>query len=133
MLLKAGIRRGELISLDASDVDLEGMSITLKHTAKRTNRVVYLDQETSDALRRWLAARKRRAGSEAGTILSELSNPGSRVVASGSWSCGRRPAWACTPRARHWRSVSGRIVAVTGLPPPPPRRHASGIHPGAAG
>lgn len=37
LLAKTGIRRGELISLDVSDVDLTENKIRLKPTAKRTN------------------------------------------------------------------------------------------------
>lgn len=71
VLLKTGIRRGELISLDAKDIDLENMTIRLKPTAKRTNRIVFFDQETAEALRRWLVARKRRAGSEHALFIGE--------------------------------------------------------------
>jgi integrase/recombinase XerD len=43
MLLKTGIRRSELISLDLSDVDMKGLSAALKPTGKRTNRTVFFD------------------------------------------------------------------------------------------
>lgn len=64
LLLKTGIRRGELVSLDLADVFLDQMQITLKPTAKRSNRIVFFDQEAKDALERWLRARARRAGDE---------------------------------------------------------------------
>jgi integrase/recombinase XerD len=70
-LLKTGIRRGELASLDVSDVSLEGLSITLKPTAKRSNRSVFFDEEAADALRRWLKARARRAGNDPALFLAE--------------------------------------------------------------
>lgn len=47
LLAKTGIRRHELVELDASDVDLIGMKIRLKPTAKRTNRTVFIDDECS--------------------------------------------------------------------------------------
>ena len=58
LLAKTGIRRNELISLDASDVDLIEMKIRLKPTAKRTNRTVFIDDETAFILRRWLRVRE---------------------------------------------------------------------------
>jgi integrase/recombinase XerD len=58
LLLKTGIRRTELTSLDVSDVDMENMSIRLKPAGKRTNRLVFFDSEAQAALRRWLAVRK---------------------------------------------------------------------------
>lgn len=58
LLLKTGIRRTELTSLDVSDVDMDGMSIRLKPTGKRSNRLVFFDHEAQGALRRWLTIRK---------------------------------------------------------------------------
>lgn len=60
LFLKTGIRRNELISLDVDDVDLENMSILLKPTPKRSNRLVYFDEETARALKRWLSVRSSR-------------------------------------------------------------------------
>ena len=58
ILAKTGIRRNELVTLDASDVDLIENKIKLKPTAKRTNRTVFFDGECSFILRRWLAIRQ---------------------------------------------------------------------------
>ena len=58
VLAKTGIRRGELLSLDVSDVNLENMSIRLKPTGKRSNRTVFFDRETQEALSRWLKVRE---------------------------------------------------------------------------
>lgn len=57
LLLKTGIRRGELASLEASDIDMQRMEIRLKPTAKRSNRIVFFDEEARDALGRWLKIR----------------------------------------------------------------------------
>jgi integrase/recombinase XerD len=57
LLAKTGIRRNELIRIDLGDIDWEGMSITLKKTAKRTNRIVYFDEECARVLKRWLQYR----------------------------------------------------------------------------
>jgi len=58
LLAKTGIRRHELVELDAQDVDLIEMKIRLKPTAKRTNRTVFIDDECSFILRRWLKIRE---------------------------------------------------------------------------
>ena len=58
---KTGIRRRELLNLDVGDVDWRDDSIKLKPTAKRSNRVVFFDEECAVALRRWLAYRERLA------------------------------------------------------------------------
>lgn len=57
LLAKTGIRRNELITLDVSDVDLIENKIKLKITGKRTNRIVFFDDETALILRRWLKVR----------------------------------------------------------------------------
>ena len=58
MLAKTGIRRNELITLDVADVNLIENSIKLKPTAKRSNRTLFIDDECSYTLRRWLKIRK---------------------------------------------------------------------------
>lgn len=60
LLAKTGIRRKELITLDVSDVNFEEQMIRLKPTAKRTNRIVFFDDETAVILRRWLRTREGR-------------------------------------------------------------------------
>ena len=58
LLAKTGVRRGELIDMDIDDVDWENQRIKLKPKAKRSNRVVFFDDETAIILRRWLRARE---------------------------------------------------------------------------
>ena len=58
VLAKTGVRRGELIDMDIEEVDWENQSIKLKPKAKRSNRVVFFDEETAIILRRWLRARE---------------------------------------------------------------------------
>jgi len=57
------MRVGELTSLDVGDVDLDKGEIKLKLKKKRSNRVLFLDNEGIAVLQRWLAARKNRRGS----------------------------------------------------------------------
>jgi integrase/recombinase XerD len=61
LLFKTGIRRKELIALDVSDINWQEQSILLKTTKKRSNRLVFFDDETAAMLSRWLKARKMRA------------------------------------------------------------------------
>jgi integrase/recombinase XerD len=58
---KTGIRRRELLNLDVGDIDWRDDSIRLKPTPKRSNRMVFFDEECAVALRRWLAYRERLA------------------------------------------------------------------------
>jgi integrase/recombinase XerD len=60
LMAKTGIRRNELINLDLSDIDLDEQKIRLKPTAKRSNSVVFFDDEAEDLLRRWLRSRTPR-------------------------------------------------------------------------
>jgi integrase/recombinase XerD len=77
MLLKTGIRRSALCSLDVNDVELQELTVTLKPTAKRSNRVVFFDHETAEALFKWLSTRKLRAGADDFALF--LSNQGRRI------------------------------------------------------
>ncbi|MGB2581917.1 MAG: tyrosine-type recombinase/integrase [Thermoplasmata archaeon] len=61
LLAKTGIRRGELVSIDVSDIDFVGMKLTLKPKAKRSNRIVFIDEECVRALQEWLDVRVRYA------------------------------------------------------------------------
>lgn len=58
LLAKTGIRRGELIRIDLEDIDWEDMSILLKPTPKRSNRVVFFDPECAIVLKKWLKRRE---------------------------------------------------------------------------
>lgn len=60
LLLKTGIRRNELVTLDLDDIDLENQTLTLKPTAKRSNRDLCFDQETATSLGRWIRSREMR-------------------------------------------------------------------------
>jgi integrase/recombinase XerD len=77
LLFKTGMRVGELISLDVSDVDLDKGEIHLKQTSKRSNRVLYLDDEAVAALSRWLVSRRNRRGSEDPALF--ISKAGGRI------------------------------------------------------
>jgi integrase/recombinase XerD len=78
MLLKTGIRRNELCSLDLEDIDFAEMTIRLKPVAKRSNRVVYFDIEAAEALRRWMKMRDSRVSKKEAKALF-LSVRGTRL------------------------------------------------------
>jgi len=62
LLLKTGLRCHELVELNVEDVDLERLTLTVHPAPKRSNRELYFDHETAQALQRWLAVRSVRRG-----------------------------------------------------------------------
>lgn len=80
LLAKTGIRRGELIHTDIDDVDIENLSITLKETKKRSNRVVFFDDECARLLARWLEV---RASIHPKTKALFINNRGERLEREG--------------------------------------------------
>jgi integrase/recombinase XerD len=59
MLAKTGVRRGEMLKIDIDDINWDNYSVTLKFTAKRSNRTVFFDDECALVLKRWLNVRKK--------------------------------------------------------------------------
>jgi len=58
LFAKTGIRRRELVAIDLDDINWTNLSIKLKPTHKRSNRVVFFDSETAMILKRWLNKRQ---------------------------------------------------------------------------
>jgi integrase/recombinase XerD len=58
MLLKTGMRCGELCRLDVGDINLNNGTVQLKPTPKRSNRTLFIDDESISVLLRWIAARE---------------------------------------------------------------------------
>jgi integrase/recombinase XerD len=65
ILAKTGVRRGELIAMDREDLNLEKKEIILKPKAKRTNRLVFFDDETALVLGTYLEWRDKKTKSKA--------------------------------------------------------------------
>lgn len=65
LFLKTGLRLGELARLDIKDIDMENKTIRIKRTAKRSNEIVYFDDETVHVLTRWLKQRSETAETNA--------------------------------------------------------------------
>ena len=61
LLAKTGVRRGELIAMDIGDVNWADQSITLKRKQfrKRSNRIVFFDDEAARVLKRWIHQRSK--------------------------------------------------------------------------
>jgi integrase/recombinase XerD len=59
LLAKTGVRRGELIAMDGNDINWIEQSITLKPFRKRSNRLVFFDEETARLLKRWMNQRDK--------------------------------------------------------------------------
>ena len=59
LLAKTGVRRGELLRIDIDDLNWVDYSITMKPTRKRSNRVVFFDDECAIVLKRWLKVREK--------------------------------------------------------------------------
>ncbi len=60
-LAKTGLRRGELIAMDFSDIDLENGNFRVKPKAKRSNRLGFFDHELTASLQEYLDWREPRA------------------------------------------------------------------------
>jgi integrase/recombinase XerD len=84
LLAKTGIRRKELIRLDVDDVDWVEQSIRLKPTPKRTNRIIFFDDETAFILKRWLRARASRNGGESKPLFT--NSTGGRLNRNGVYT-----------------------------------------------
>lgn len=56
-LAKTGVRRNELITLDINDVNFDNGAIYLKPTAKRSNRIVFIDDECKGFIEQYLDSR----------------------------------------------------------------------------
>lgn len=109
LLFKTGIRRKELSELDRSDVNFETGTIILKRTAKRTNRIIFIDPETIFLLRRYLNQREddnpalflSRDGTRLGLLPIDVLFK--RAVKHAGLYQGDETENALTPRCcRHW-------------------------------
>lgn len=73
LFAKTGVRRNELLSLDVDSINWIEGSITLKPTPKRSNRVVFFDDECAFVLRRWLKTREKLQPSSRALFVSYQS------------------------------------------------------------
>ena len=83
LFAKTGIRRRELVALDLDDIKWENMSITLKPTKKRSNRIVYFDYEASIIIKKWLEKRKYHAAKSNKALFVSYINKKKRLNRNG--------------------------------------------------
>ena len=83
VLAKTGVRRGELIAMDITDIDWENQSITLKKFKKRSGRIVFFDDETSRLLKRWISQREKNPPETSALFIGEK---GGRLKRNGIYS-----------------------------------------------
>jgi len=66
LLLRSGVRIGEVVTLNRADVDVERYTLYIRTGNKNgLGRVTYFSHDAQEALRRWLAARPECPGQEA--------------------------------------------------------------------
>ena len=90
VLAKTGIRRNELINLDADDIDWAEQSIKLKPHPKRSNRTVFFDDETALILHRWVKARETRNKKHSKALF--INSQGGRLNRNGVYLAVSKPA-----------------------------------------
>ena len=56
---KTGVRKNELLNIDIQNIDWSNYSILLKPTSKRSNLLVFFDEECAFVLARWLKIREK--------------------------------------------------------------------------
>ena len=59
LLVKTGIRRGELSDIDLEDINWRTNALELKDKKKRSNTTVYFDNECAKILKQWIGIRDR--------------------------------------------------------------------------
>lgn len=78
LLLKCGLRCHELCELNVEDIDLEKLILNVHPSQKRSNRELFFDYETAEALRRWLTVRSLRRGADSKALF--ISASGDRIA-----------------------------------------------------
>lgn len=73
LLFKSGIRVHELVELDVSDIDMNNFKIVLKPTPKRSNRIIFFDEEMAEQLSFWLALREKRSNGNPALFIAPVN------------------------------------------------------------
>lgn len=90
LLAKTGIRRNELLKVDNNDINWVDGSINLKPTPKRSNRLVYFDDEVARALKRWIKLREKLESNTDALFISYQT--GTRLSRNAVWKAVVTPA-----------------------------------------
>jgi len=83
LLAKTGIRRRELVAIDLDDIKWENLSIILKPTHKRSNRIVFFDPECALILKQWIQKREHCANPENKALFITYTDRKGRLKRSG--------------------------------------------------
>jgi integrase/recombinase XerD len=83
LFAKTGIRRRELVAIDLDDIFWDRMSIILKPTHKRSNRIVYFDPECALVLKQWLQKREHHADHDNKALFITYTDRKGRLNRSG--------------------------------------------------
>jgi len=87
LFAKTGIRRRELVAIDVDDINWDNLSIVLKPTHKRSNRIVFFDHECAFVLRQWLQKREHYVDPENKALFVSYTDRKKRLDDNGVWSC----------------------------------------------
>ncbi|MDD1751792.1 MAG: tyrosine-type recombinase/integrase [Methanotrichaceae archaeon] len=85
LMFKTGIRISELVNLDLDSIDWKEQSITLKPTKKRSNRVVFFDNECARVLQLWIDQRKTWNATTPALFIDKRNNRIRRDVIERWW------------------------------------------------
>lgn len=89
LFVKTGLRRGELISIDLSDINLNQKTISLQPMFhKRSYRTVYFDDECENILQQWLKRREHIAGEQETALF--VNDNGTRLQRQGVYDAIKR-------------------------------------------
>ena len=83
LFAKTGIRLRELVAIDLGDIKWEDMSIILKPTHKRSNRIVFFDSECALVLKQWIQKREHHADPENKALFVTYTDRKGRLNRSG--------------------------------------------------
>jgi integrase/recombinase XerD len=83
LFAKTGIRRRELVAIDLGDINWDLMSIILKPTHKRSNRIVFFDPECAFVLKQWLQKREHHVDPENKALFITYTDRKGRLNRSG--------------------------------------------------
>jgi len=109
VLAKTGVRREELIAMDVDDVDFVAGSVHLKPHPKRSNPLVFFDDEAAHALKAWLRAREGYALAPGEPALF-VGQHGRRLRRQGVYEAVVYQAIACGLQAAEGKDPARRVT-----------------------
>jgi integrase len=118
IMLKTGIRRGELLSMEVGDINWKNQSIMLKPKKKRSNRIVFFDDESGILSEALAGSQRISKPHESGPLDFDLGEKGSTTdLCSLQYRRLRFNADCMILRHRGWRITFQHIAPGISLPP----------------